>query len=481
MDIAPVVNSYYENFLELLAQILSRAVTTKEQEAILNGLRDFQEKLKRLSSQNLRRLQLEISEKEAQSHTLCKHEGKTCAQNCTRGFIRAFAMSFVVKYLVGILPALLMGKVFKKPGLLKQMAGKSRRQAIMLYLLTRSLQFNGAWIMKKWAEKRKRARREELLEMKEQLDLAGFQDGEKRQLVVRKKWDDKLAKFLETWAGTGVMMIASGQIIYAFLFESDTLPRSYYQFLLVHSGWKQDVGPMAAPLTHAIGNTVTQLSKEKNIRLPEGWTSREYIAQHVSPNIASIIPPKLRHNFIMCALQHPLDDSCTRSKATLFGSEFLRALKLYVPLNIIMTAVFRWSQLKSDPEEVLDRFVKSCLRSALFLSCYVTIGFSTPCAVRPVVDKERHWIYVLTGLVCGSMTMIEARGRQLELGLYCLPRALESWWKCMVKWGYARNVPHGDVLLFMGAMGSLMTLYQNEPDTISRHYLSVMTRFFGRN
>jgi hypothetical protein len=49
MDIAPVVNSYYENFLELLAQILSRAVTTKEQEAILKGLRDFQEKLRRLS------------------------------------------------------------------------------------------------------------------------------------------------------------------------------------------------------------------------------------------------------------------------------------------------------------------------------------------------------------------------------------------------------------------------------------------------
>ncbi|KAI9279401.1 hypothetical protein BC943DRAFT_344658 [Umbelopsis sp. AD052] len=385
MDIAPVVNSYYENFLELLAQLLSRAVTTKEQEAILKGLKDFQEKLRRLSSQNLRRLQLEISEKESQGPTFCKHEGKTCAQNCTRGFIRAFVMSFGIKYLVAILPALLTGRVFKKPGLLRKMAGnvflstykgtlctlrnirkkddfksdrlnsfiagslaglsllidpsKSRRQAIMLYLLTRSLQFNGAWLMKKWAAHRKKARREELLEMKDQLDLAGFQDGEKRQLVVRKKWDDKLAKFLETWAGVGVMMIASGQIIYAFLFEAETLPKSYYQFLLVHSGWKQDVGPMAAPLTHAIGNTVNQLTKEKNIRLPSGWTSREYIAQHFSPNIASVIPPKLKHNYIMCALQHPLDDSCTRSKATLFGNEFLRALKLYVPLNIVRECI----------------------------------------------------------------------------------------------------------------------------------------------
>jgi hypothetical protein len=59
-------------------------------------------------------LQLEISEKEAEASTLCKHEGKSCAQNCTRGFVRAFAMSFAVKYLVGIAPALLTGKVFKK-------------------------------------------------------------------------------------------------------------------------------------------------------------------------------------------------------------------------------------------------------------------------------------------------------------------------------------------------------------------------------
>lgn len=51
----------------------------------------------------------------------------------------------------------------------------------------------------------------------------------------------------------------------------------------------------------------------------------------------------------------------------------------------------------------------------------------------------------------------------------------------MVKHGYARNVPHGDVWLFMLSMGTLMTLYQNEKDTISPHYLGVMTRFFGNN
>lgn len=69
----------------------------------------------------------------------------------------------------------------------------------------------------------------------------------------------------------------------------------------------------------------------------------------------------------------------------------------------------------------------------------------------------------------------------LELGMYCLPRALESWWNILVKSGYARNLPFGDVALFMLATGTLMTMYQNDKDTISPHYLSVMTRFFGNN
>jgi hypothetical protein len=30
-------------------------------------------------------------------------------------------------------------------------------------------------------------------------------------------------------------------------------------------------------------------------------------------------------------------------------------------------------------------------------------------------------------------------------------------------------------------MGVLMTLYQNEPSVINKHYLTVLTRIFGRN
>ncbi|KAG0174947.1 hypothetical protein DFQ28_003628 [Apophysomyces sp. BC1034] len=532
--LAPLAASYYENFLESLAQIVSKLLTDKETEAVLTSIRSFQDKLKRLSSQNLSRLRLELAHEEKKGLRLCKHEGKTCTQNCTRGFVKAFVVAFSVKYLIAILPPLLTGKVFKRPGILKQMvdrdtacfalflstflssykgilcglrrlnskddrlnafvagsiAGsalildrdKRRRQSIMLYLLTRSLQFSGAWLMKQWAIHRQAKRRKDLAQLKEDMDHKGFQPNEPRELVVKKKWDDHLAKFMQRWAGVGVMILANAQIIYAFLLDPDTVPKAYYAFLLSHSGWKGNFGNMASPLAHVIGDTIRRLADEGgSIQIPGEMTSREFVAETISPNIATIIPPKMKHKYILCALQHPLEESCVQNKVTMFRTEYLRALKLYMPLNIIMTIVFRSGQMTTNPMDVLRKFAMSCMRSALFLSMYVTMGFSTPCATRPILEKERHWMYMLTGAVAGTMTFIEARGRQLELGLYCLPRAIESYWKTLVKYGYVRSIPNGEILLFMASMGTLMTLYQNEKDTINSHYLSVMTRFFGHN
>ncbi|KAI9316257.1 hypothetical protein BX666DRAFT_220498 [Dichotomocladium elegans] len=86
---------------------------------------------------------------------------------------------------------------------------------------------------------------------------------------------------------------------------------------------------------------------------------------------------------------------------------------------------------------------------------YVTMAFATPCALRPVLNIERQWLYLIPGLIGGLQTIFEVRSRQLELGLYCLPRAMESWWKLLVKTGYARNIPNGDVAVFMVAMALL--------------------------
>lgn len=44
---------------------------------------------------------------------------------------------------------------------------------------------------------------------------------------------------------------------------------------------------------------------------------------------------------------------------------------------------------------------------------YVTMGLASPCAMRPILGKERPWMYLVPGAVGGAMTFIEAPARQL--------------------------------------------------------------------
>ncbi|CAO3665030.1 unnamed protein product [Rhizopus stolonifer] len=189
---------------------------------------------------------------------------------------------------------------------------KRRRQSVMLYLFTRALQFNGAWLMKKWSHERN-------------LRHPG-----------KVKWDDHLAKFAQSYSGVAVMMIANAQLIYAFLFNHDTLPHSYFSFLLTHGGFKKNFGRMAAPVAEAVGLTVHQIAEDQSpITIPYDMDTREFYLQNVSPNIGSLIRPRLHHKYILCAIQHPLHDACVGDKMSLFGDELLRSAKLYIPLNIV--------------------------------------------------------------------------------------------------------------------------------------------------
>lgn len=89
--------------------------------------------------------------------------------------------------------------------------------------------------------------------------------------------------------------------------------------------------------------------------------------------------------------------------------------------------------------------------------------------------------YFLNGIIAGFAVLIEAPGRQVELGLYCLPRALDTAWHLMLKRGMVRNIPNSDIALFCTSMGVVMSIYQSDPGVINKNYLSVLTRAFGRN
>ncbi|KAI8603337.1 hypothetical protein EDD21DRAFT_369367 [Dissophora ornata] len=528
------MDNAYENFLEAIAALISKFLTDRETEKVISGFNNFQQRLQRLSSHNLQRLNLEITQNR-QRVNKCKHDGKTCTQNVTRGFIKTWLVAYLVKYAIAVLPSILTGKILKNPSILKKGGGsdtvgfafflssflsayklvlctmrrfrpdvagdrlnafvagsvagltllldknKSRRTALTLYLFTRSIQFGSSYAMKNWAERRQAKKAAGNQVLRDALEMSGT---EKKALVTKPGWDDILAKIMSSSAATALMSLTAMVNLYSCVIEPDAMPKSYYNFIMQHSGLPQKFGPMFPPLVETFRSQF-ELLKEgpsgfEHIGIPAGVPSHEFIAENISPNIATLLPANIHHDYQCCALLHPLY-GCNRHAVDTITGEFGRALRMYGTLNLIVTLVFQHKKIVTNPTDSVKRYVKSTLRSCIFLTVYVLAAFYVPCISRRIFRRETNLNYLLNGIVAGFAVLIEAPGRQMELALYCLPRALETTWKLMMKRGLVKNIPNGDIALFCASMGVMMTLYQNEPSVINKHYLTVLTRVFGRN
>jgi hypothetical protein len=184
---------------ETIAIILSRGLTTEETRSITSW-KSFEQKIRQLSADNLRRT-LEEAHVE---RPFCKHT-LTCSQNVIRGFLKSFGVFYSFKYGMNIIPSFLTGALFKDWRLLYKLAGrdtilfslfmssfstsfkaalcalrryrgvndwknsfaagiaagltilidqnKTRRQMIALYLSTRSFQFIARYVWRHYLEK----------------------------------------------------------------------------------------------------------------------------------------------------------------------------------------------------------------------------------------------------------------------------------------------------------------------------------------
>ncbi|KAF9431994.1 hypothetical protein BGZ76_011442 [Entomortierella beljakovae] len=525
--------STWENFLEAIAGLLSKALTDKETEKVIAGFNNFQQRLQRLSSQNLLRLNLEITSREKRVNK-CKHEGKTCTQNVTRGFVKTWFTAYIIKYLLGVVPALLTGKAFKNPSILRKSGGndtvrfafflssfisaykavlctmryyrpdhkgdglnafvagsvagltlfldksKSRRTALTLYIFTRSLQFGSGYLMKKWAEHRDASRAADRQALRDNTRSSD----RKEILASEQRWDDILAKVMSSSAATVIMSLTASVNLYSCFLEPSAVRKSYWNFIMEHSGLPQKFGPMFPPLVDTFRSQFNILREMprgiEHMSIPAGMPTKDFVAENISPNIATLFPPRVHHDFQLCALLHPQTE-CRGHAIDVFTGEFARAARMYGTLNLIVTLAFNRKKLTTEPKTVAQRYIKSTLRSVMFLTIYVLAAFYVPCWMRAILRKESRFIYLFNGIISGLAVLIEAPSRQLELALYCLPRALETTWNLLLNRGLVRNIPHGDIALFSGSMGVMMAIYQNDPSVITKHYLTVLTRVFGHN
>ncbi|KAJ3068015.1 hypothetical protein HDU98_008808 [Podochytrium sp. JEL0797] len=292
------------------------------------------------------------------------------------------------------------------------------------------------------------------------------------------EWIVKLRKNVRYTAGTLVMMLASSQILMAYVLEPQSVASSYQSFLLTHGGIRTHQPKRARDYLQVMATVLRSGFKGHSTKYlqPDPSTT-----DGMPPSFESNLPPNLDvarfepyfdyinqapHDWVMCSFQHPKHTNCELGALDFFGQEFKRALQMYVPLNGIMTLVFRGTSLWKKPGQNLWHYLVQTARSTLFLSAYCTMAWYSVCSFRRIFKKDALWMYYVNGMLCGATVLIEAPGRRLELGLYCLPRAFESLWNCGVTWGWWRDIPNGEGIYFSLMTGVLMMLYQKDPSSI---------------
>ncbi|KAI9224162.1 hypothetical protein BC828DRAFT_153780 [Blastocladiella britannica] len=305
--------------------------------------------------------------------------------------------------------------------------------------------------------------------------------------------------FMAASSGALVMMLSSSQILFSYVAMPDTLAPSYMGFLLEHGGQKDRMGPLVAHLLRLMGRTVWRTTGHAPLAdvycpMPEGAGGPHGVGGKVSAT-----------QWAMCGLIHPAHDKCHEFTAECFGRSMRRSAKLYAPLNLAMTLVFNHARARRDPLRTLARMLVSTLRSSVFLAGYVTTAWTATCTLRNVFGREHISFYLINGMLSGAWSLLEAPGRRLDLGLYCLPRALEAMWRALIKGGVVPRLPRdpakvaqlsvgrralatvlskkavGEPVYFALSTALLMMLYDTEGWVISPGYKSVMSRFFGVN
>ncbi|CAL5223327.1 g5824 [Coccomyxa viridis] len=263
---------------------------------------------------------------------------------------------------------------------------------------------------------------------------------------------------------TALMCACTSQIGYSWICKPHTLPPTFVHFLNHHGGKELWFYKAAKELSERSwrGDPLAPLEALK------GTEHEDTVATHP------------------CEWAHE-GETCTYSAFKFFPGAYLRALPVYLPVYVLPAIlVHRKALLEKGGLQIWAKVLKGALRSSAFLGLYCTLcwrgacmGFQTTQSCSPPVIAASCW----TG---GLATLLEKKSRRMELAVYCLSRALESFALCLVDWGLVRrrDVPKRiDVLMFSAAAAAIMHCYSDgrgrHRDVFRSKYLNILDFVFG--
>ncbi|KAL5846821.1 hypothetical protein ACOSQ3_010345 [Xanthoceras sorbifolium] len=259
-----------------------------------------------------------------------------------------------------------------------------------------------------------------------------------------------------------LMCLSSSQILSAYILKQESLPPSYKSFLNKHGG----------------KNTVI-LQGVKEIACGLPFSNLQAIEKYYKATGVDIkLDPEME---VPCSIIHGNQD-CAAHFVTFLVQAYKRALPVYLPVYLIPALIVHRQGLLTTPFTILGKGLLGTARSSLFLSIYCSSAWMWTCLLFRIFRRCNVPMVAVGTFPTGLSLAIEKKSRRIEISLYCLARAIESFFTCMADIGYlpeSKNLKRADVVIFSISTAIIMHCYAQERDVFRSKYLNVLDWVFG--
>lgn len=217
----------------------------------------------------------------------------------------------------------------------------------------------------------------------------------------------------------------------------------------------------------------------KEIASNKPFTNLEGIEKYYeSIGIGIKLDPKMT---VPCSMVHG-NQSCAGHCISFLLQAYGRALPVYLPVYLIPALIVHRQDLLERPYTILTKGLLGTARSSLFLSVYCTSAWMWTCLLFRIFKRCNIPMVAMGAFPPGLALLIEKKSRRIEISLYCIARAIESFFTCM---SFAGNLPQqkrlkrADVVVFSISTAIIMHCYAQEREVFRSKYLNVLDWVFG--
>lgn len=259
-----------------------------------------------------------------------------------------------------------------------------------------------------------------------------------------------------------LMCLSSSQILSAYILNQESLPASYKSFLNKHGGKDPVI-----------------LQGVKDIASGKPFTNLNAIKKYYKTMGADVkLDPNMK---VPCTIVHG-NQSCSGHIISFLIQAYKRALPVYLPVYLIPALIVHRKGLLQRPYTILAKGLIGTARSSLFLSVYCASAWMWTCFLFRIFKRCNVPMVAMGTFPPGLGLAIEKKSRRMEISLYCLARAIESFFTCIADAGYlpqSRRIKRADVVVFSLSTAIIMHCYAQERDVFRSKYLNVLDWVFG--